>query len=146
MEIHNIRNKQPARVFENDESVLFVIAKNADGETLDITDCVENRTLVWDKPDGEWKLQIGVRSRNTGGRRDHIGLLEEDSVQILIDAVYEPHWAHYSADFGKTIAGFFSDEPELGNGPTYAQGNVLGTEQDLPWGPSMETIMSDELG
>ena len=146
MEIHNIRNKQPARVFENDETVLFVIAKNADGETLDITDCVENRTLVWDKPDGEWKLQIGVRSRNTGGRRDHIGLLEEDSVQILIDAVYEPHWAHYSADFGKTIVGFFSDEPELGNGPTYAHGNVLGTEQDLPWGPSMEKIMSEELG
>ena len=145
MEIHNC-NKKHARVFLNDETVLFVIAKNADGETLDITDCVDGRTLYWDKPEGKWTLQIGVRSRNTGGRRDHIGLLEEESVQILIDAVYEPHWAHYADDFGKTIAGFFSDEPELGNGPTYAQGNVLGTEQDLPWGPSMETIMSDELG
>lgn len=146
MEIHNCNGK-PARVFENDETVLFVIAKNENGQTLDITDCVENRThLNWDKPDGKWTLQIGVRSRNTGGRRDHIGLLDEDSVQILIDAVHEPHWQHYAADFGKTIVGFFSDEPELGNGPTYKQGNVLGTDQDLPWSTEMEKIMSEELG
>ncbi|MBO5128180.1 MAG: hypothetical protein J6D10_11485, partial [Clostridia bacterium] len=108
MQINNCSGT-PARVFEDDESVLFVIAKNAGGKTIDITGCVENRILHWDKPDGEWTLEICVRSRNTGGRRDHIGLLEEDSVQILIDAVHEPHWQHYAADFGKTIAGFFSD-------------------------------------
>ncbi len=145
MQINNCSGT-PARVFEDDESVLFVIARNVGGKTIDITDCVENKTLHWDKPDGEWTLEICVRSRNTGGRRDHIGLLEEDSVQILIDAVHEPHWQHYAADFGKTIAGFFSDEPELGNGPTYAQGNVFGTDQDLPWSPTMEKLMSEDLG
>ena len=36
---------------------------------------------------------------------------------MLLDTVYEPHYAHYAAEFGQTIAGFFSDEPELGNVP-----------------------------
>jgi len=146
MEIHNC-NGTPARVFENDETVLFVIARNADGQTLDITDCVENRTqLKWNKPDGEWKLQIGVRSRNTGGRREHIGIIEDEGVQLYLDSVHELHWQRYADEFGKTFMGFFSDEPELGNGPTYAHGNVLGTNQDLPWGPTIEKLMIEALG
>lgn len=30
---------------------------------------------------------------------------------MLLDAVYEPHYERYKEDFGKTIAGFFSDDP-----------------------------------
>ena len=36
-------------------------------------------------------------------------------MRVLIEAVYEPHWEHYKDEFGKTIVGFFSDEPSLGN-------------------------------
>ncbi|MBQ7839326.1 MAG: hypothetical protein IJ390_02405 [Lachnospiraceae bacterium] len=135
----------PARVF-CDDSILFVTAQNSNGEAIDLTDHVTNEILCWDKPAGEWTLQVGIRSRNMGGRRDYINVTEEDSCKVLIDAVYEPHWQHYADDFGKTIVGFFSDEPELGNGPTYAQGNLMGTEQDLPWGASMEATVSKALG
>lgn len=135
----------PARVFHND-SILFVTARNADGETFDLTDYVTNEKLCWDKPAGNWTVQVGIRSGNTGSRRDYINVTEEESCRVLIDAVYEPHWQHYADDFGKTIAGFFSDEPELGNGVTYAKGNLLGTDQDLPWGKSMEVAVSGALG
>ena len=40
-------------------------------------------------------------------------MLSRESVHKLIEAVYEPHYAHYAALFGKTIAGFFSDEPRF---------------------------------
>ena len=116
-----------------DDTVVFAVARNAQGQVLDLTGMVEGETLCWDKPAGEWTLQIGFWSRNMGGRRENICVIEEEGVQILIDAVYEPHWQHYAADFGKTIQGFFSDEPELGNGRTYASGNRMGTDQDLPW-------------
>ena len=68
------------------------------------------------------------------------------SCRVLIDAVYEPHYAHFSRYFGNTFVGFFSDEPELGNGLLYAQGNTLGSEQDLPWGEELRTALEKRLG
>ena len=116
------------------------------GQVLDLTGLVEGETLCWDKPAGDWTLQVGFWSRNMGGRRENICIIEEEGVQVLIDAVYEPHWQHYAADFGKTIQGFFSDEPELGNGRTYAKGNRLGTDQDLPWSDEVEAAVAEALG
>ena len=135
----------PARVF-HDDRILFVTARNEAGETVDLTDCVVGEIFTWDKPAGEWTLQICVCSGNTGGRRDHICSVDMDSVQVLINAVYEPHWQHYADDFGKTIAGFFSDEPELGNGKTYGHRNLLGTDQDLPWSDEVEAAVAEALG
>lgn len=145
MEIPQERFGKPARVF-HDESILFVLARNPEGETIDLTDHVDGEILRWNKPAGKWILQVVTRSRNTGGRRNYINVTEKESCRVLIDAVYEPHWQHYADDFGKTIAGFFSDEPELGNNVTYVTGNRLGTDQDLPWGASMEAAVTQALG
>ena len=87
-----------------------------------------------------------VISRNAGFHRNYINMTQADSVRVLIDAVYEPHWQHYAADFGRTIAGFFSDEPELGNGFLYDKGNQLGIRQDLPWGKELEEELPKALG
>ena len=66
-------------------------------------------------------------------------MMDRDSCRIQIDAVYEPHYAHFGDKFGSVIAGFFSDEPELGNNSMYKMYNLLGTEQDLPWSRELET-------
>lgn len=68
------------------------------------------------------------------------------SCRLLIDAVYEPHWQHYREDFGKTIAGFFSDEPELGNGHIFCNDNLLGTDQDLPFAAALPPLLRESLG
>jgi len=128
------------------ERILFVTARNSAGESIDLTDSIVDDILYWNKPADKWILQIGICSLNTAGRQEYINVTEKDSCKILIDSVYEPHWQHYADDFGKTIVGFFSDEPEFGNGRTYAQGNVMGTDQELPWGPSMEAAVSEALG
>ena len=36
----------------------------------------------------------------------------KDCVDWFIQTVYQPHYDHFKADFGKTILGFFYDEPE----------------------------------
>ena len=134
----------PARKF-NDDSILCLTARQRE-KTIDLTHQCKDGVLLWDKPEGDWTLSAVIRSRNTGSHRNYINMTDPESCQVLIDSVYEPHWQHYAADFGKTIVGFFSDEPELGNGGMYAKDNFLGTQQDLPWSVSVEKAMVQALG
>ena len=61
--------------------------------------------------------------------------------------MYEPHWAHYKEEFGKTMANL-SDEPELGNGHLYDHDNGLGCSptMDYPWSRELEVRLKEELG
>ncbi len=138
-------DKPPARVFENDR-ILSVAAVSGSGEIIDLGGCVTGEQLSWTKPSGAYTLRVITVSGNSGYHRDYINMADADSVRILLDAVYEPHWQHYAADFGKTLAGFFSDEPELGNGLLYEKENYLGDRQDLPWSTALEQEISENLG
>ena len=138
-------NLQPARAF-TDDSLLCVVAQERGGERIDLTGHVENNILHWEKPAGDWTLCVCGRTRNAGPHRDYINMTNPESCKVLLDAVYEPHWKHYAEDFGKTIAGFFSDEPELGNAELYIKGNVMGSNQDLPWSCCVEKDLAETLG
>ncbi|MFA5865708.1 MAG: glycosylhydrolase-like jelly roll fold domain-containing protein [Phycisphaerae bacterium] len=111
-----------------DQLVRVVVARRTDGvdkldaDTLiDVTDKVIDGVLYWDIPDGYWRVFIFVRTRNGGedATRDYLNPLDPAAVRAFIDTVYEPHYAHFADEFGKTFAGFFSDEPRFGNHPTY---------------------------
>lgn len=108
--------------------------------------CINDGILEWEKPAGRWKIVLCYLSRNAGVRRNYMNMLEMDSVKILIKEVYEQHYAHYKDKFGKVIAGFFSDEPELGNGNIYYMYNLLGTDQDLPWSRTLESTLMEKWG
>ena len=103
-------------------------------------------TVTWQKPEGGWTVWVLGLTRNAGVHRDYMNMLDPESCHLLIEAVYEPHWAHYQADFGTTIAGFFSDEPELGNGHLFWFDNLLGTDQDLPFSRVLLGDLSAVLG
>ena len=137
-------NIPPARVFEDDRVIQVSLCR--DGQVTDLTDSLSGFLLTFDKPAGEAELRVLAASRNSGYHRDYINMTQADSVRVLIDTVYESHWQHYAADFGKTIAGFFSDEPELGNGFMYDKQNPLGISQDLPWGRELEAMIREALG
>lgn len=137
----------PARIFDiSQDRILSVTAIAEDGTETDLSEWIDGETLRWLKPMGMYTLQIVTMSSNSGCHRDYINMTDAESCKLLLDTVYEAHWEHYAEDFGKTIAGFFSDEPELGNGLLYAQGNLLGTCQDLPWGRELESRLADRLG
>lgn len=136
------------RIFSGDQllSVTAIRSDQAECNIMDLTGQVKEGKLNWVVPAGEWKICVCKLSRNCGAHRNYINMIDEKSCKVLLDAVYEPHYKHYADDFGKTIAGFFSDEPELGNGPLYSYGNVLGTDQDLPWSRELETLLENSLG
>ena len=122
-------------------------SENSDYESeTDLMPLIEGDTLTWTPDEGEWRIYAIHTSRNFGIHRSYINMMDKTSCRVLIDAVYEPHYAHYTSDFGKTIAGFFSDEPELGNGHLYDFEDYLGADTDYPWSTELETEMRRALG
>ena len=137
------------RVFSPDTVLSATAVRMGKGdreqERVDLTPMIQNGRLVWDAPEGNWKIGLCKLSRNCGAHRTYINMMNPDSCRILLDTVYESHFEHYKAEFGNTIAGFFSDEPELGNGKLYS-GEKLGTDQDLPWSSTLAPELEKALG
>lgn len=141
----------PKRVF-NDDYIYKVLACSIEsggviGTILDLTDAVRDGTLIWDVPAGYWKIYVTYLTRDAKGRNDYINFLDAKSCRLLIDAVYEPHYTHYKHLFGNTIAGFFSDEPPIGNTPGYTPGDLIGKpNMPLSWSAAMPARMQEAYG
>jgi len=83
-----------------------------DGSTLvDLAGSIRGGTLTWDVPPGRWQL-MKFTWEHVGGRRILVDGASRDSVDWFIRTVYQPHYDHFKEDFGKTIRGYFYDEPE----------------------------------
>jgi len=124
-----------------------VITEGKLGVPTDLTPLVNDGILEWDVPEGYYLIFILYLTRDANGRNNYINFIDRDSCRLLIDAVYEPHWAHYADEFGKTIAGFFSDEPTIGNSPGYTDCNYIGkTKQPLPWSDAVPVKMKEAFG
>ena len=85
------------------------------------------------------------KTRRGTTQRDYIHLIDADSVKVLIEAVYEPHYEHYSRYFGNTIAGFFSDEPSLGNCQTVGSAGDVSMNNQRLGQPGLALPWTDEL-
>lgn len=139
-----------------DGRLLAVLAcPKPDGETLDVcaegildlTDQVENGFVYFDIPEGPYRLFVLYTTQTGGGRADYMNLIDADSVRVLIDEVYEPHYRRYREYAGDTFRGFFSDEPELGNEPGYPFDAALGKANvRLPWSAQMEDALRELWG
>lgn len=147
--VFSMRNNKEHRWFEDDKLVSVCAARIDEGfdatTLIDITELVKDGQLTWDVPPGKWMIYVNYLTRNSGCRENYINMVDKESVRIQIEAVYEPHYEHYKEEFGKTIAGFFSDEPEFGNGLIY-ESIAIGENQDLPWSGEVEKKMAACLG
>ena len=144
---------QPKDFFENDEEILSVTAWEIDDHgrltnPVDVSKYVQKGTLIWNVPNGSWKIYATFTTHNGDGRTDYINILDQASVRVLIDEVYEKHYEKYAHEFGKTILGFFSDEPMVGNIAGGYQSAKLGGPKPLtnPWQESMPAMLKDRLG
>ena len=145
-------SKFPA--FHDDELVSVVaIRENGVGaeDLIDLTDLVktsENGEFCFRAPkEGDaWRVAILHLTRNRGPHRDYINMMDKKSCRLLIDAVYEPHFAHYGELFGTTIAGFFSDEPEIGNGHMYEFNKKIGELDDQAWSSPVGERLQKQWG
>ena len=136
----------------HDDHMFRVIACSVEekgfiGKPVDLTYLADEGKLIWDVPEGYWKIYVVYLTRDARGRNNYINFLDEKSCRVLIDAVYEPHYEKYKELFGTVIAGFFSDEPPIGNTPGYTRGDLIGKpDMSLAWSGEMPEMMEKEYG
>lgn len=115
-------------------------------DILDLTEEVRKGKMEFIAPAGVWRIYALNLTRNRGPHRDYINMMSKASCRVLLDTVYEAHWRHYREYFGKTIAGFFSDEPEIGNGHLYESGKRFWEVEDQAWSAEVEAELKEALG
>lgn len=105
----------------------------------------ENKKVTFDLPEGEWRILIVVSTVKGGESQteDYLNPIDPKATDVLLDEVYEKHYAKYADEFGKTIQGFFSDEPRFGNahGPYAAIG---AEDMVLPWRADLLELLNEE--
>lgn len=118
------------------------------GEPKLLDDQIRDGRLVVDLPEGYWRIFVVYSTYDAQGRNDYINFMDKDSCHLQIEAVYEPHWEHYKDLFGNVIAGFFSDEPPVGNVPGYNPAASVGTDPQMAvaWSRSMQERMNQSYG
>ena len=84
-------------------------------EVIDLTGTCKDGYATFLLPKGQWRIHVIYKTRTDGGNEYYINMIDQASAHTQIEGVYEAHYEHYKEEFGRTIAGFFSDEPELGN-------------------------------
>lgn len=144
--IENYAMEKDVREFDDDRLLAVFALEAKSGRTYNLMPFVKENQIETVLPEGNWTIYILHLSRNQGYHRSYINMMDEYSCKVLLDAVYEPHYEHYKEDFGKTIAGFFSDEPELGNGHMYNMEDGFGTPNDYPWSQELETCLEERMG
>ncbi len=131
-----------------DDAWLGAVAVRKGGSSIqDLIPLEEKEGRIQFAPEkGEWKIYSCLLTRNRGPHRDYMNMLDEESCRTLIEAVYEPHYEHYRKDFGTTIAGFFSDEPEIGNGHLYQMDQKIYEVSDQPWSMALQEKLEQLWG
>ena len=116
-------------------------------EGTDLTGKVKDGILTWDVPEGTWRIFVNSMTTDFGARPEYINYIDEDSVRVLIESVYEAHYKHYKDEFGKTILGFFSDEPGFYNTDDLKMDDKIGEKMmPLPWCGELEEKMETVCG
>lgn len=128
------------------ENLSYVVAVGEHGKRIDLTENIVGNRVMLELDDDRYTLYFFVTTTQAMGDRldSYTNLLVKESVRILIDSVYEPHYARYQKDFGGVFAGFFSDESSFMSAPRYDQ--ILGTGGPLPWSVFFLQQFSEKLG
>ena len=87
-------------------------------------------------------------TRTDGGDETYINMIDKESAYTQIEGVYESHFAQYGQEFGKTIAGFFSDEPQFGNVTEYCNPDTQTGRfpMPLPWSRELQDLLETAYG
>lgn len=133
--------------FSDDQCIgVIAVKKNGCGENDLVVLKEREGKIVFSPLEGDWKIYSCQLTRNRGPHRNYMNMLDKEACRTLIETVYEPHYAHYKDDFGKTIAGFFSDEPEIGNGHLYLMDQKIYEQDDQPWSMQLQRDLEKQWG
>ncbi len=138
---------------ENNRLYAVVAAKFAQHnlfyeETIDLTDSCHGDFVSFMLPQGQWRIFVLYLTRTDGGDETYINMIDKESAYTQIEGVYESHFAQYGQEFGKTIAGFFSDEPQFGNVTEYCNPDTQTGRfpMPLPWSRELQDLLETAYG
>lgn len=147
------------RVGENSRLLgAFLFERDENGRLMpspkDVTAFVEDDVLSVTLDEGFFRVFFLFSANGADLFPDYIDMISPSSVELLVDTVYETHYAHFKDRFGTTFRGFFSDEPAFANGRfntampdrsiyDYTLGfNGLA----LPWSDELRGMLDESLG
>ena len=104
---------------------------------VDLSASIRNGRLTWSAPAGKWKVMKFTHKQapglgQGGGRELSVDGMSRDCVEWYLQTVYQPHYDQFKDDFGKTIVGFFYDEPET-RGDWGTELNGVLAERGIDW-------------
>ena len=137
----DIRTFAKDKRHQNDRFLVAVLAKNDirekqafwEDSLQDVSDSYSEGKLTLLLEGGHYSIFVLYETEcGEEKTKEYLDPMRKEATQVLIDEVYEKHYQRYALEFGKTIVGFFSDEPRFGN--------IKGTEaligrtvMPLPW-------------
>ena len=142
---------------DKNEKIVNIVAfkKDLAGETLDhksaidLTDKYNDGMVYFDIPKGTWRVSVTIETTYQDKSERlfyYIDMLNYESCHAMIDAIYQPHYEHFSEYFGNTFAGFFSDEPGFLN-VAYTYYNNLGQMgSPYPWRDDLPKLIGESAG
>ena len=88
-----------------------------EGDSLiDLAPQIHEGKLSWQVPAGKWRIVkfSHVQGPHLSWQKKQLSIdgASKDCVDWFLQMVYQPHYDYFKADFGKTIPGYFYDEPE----------------------------------
>ena len=102
---------------------------------VDLAPHVRDGRLSWQVPGGKWRVMkfthVQAPPLQQNGQFSVDGA-SKDCVAWFLRTVYQPHYDHFQADFGRTIRGFFYDEPETA-GDWGTELNAVLAEGNVDW-------------
>ena len=103
--------------------------------------------ITFTLPQGQWRIHVLYTTYTDGGNESYINMIDSVSAHTQIEGVYEEHFKHYGDLFGTVIAGFFSDEPQLGNTSEQGYDTKLGKPgMQLPWSNELSEMLKERCG
>ena len=121
------------------------------GDTLvDLAPHISGGKLTWSAPAGKWRVFKFTHKQapgliQQGGSQLSVDGASKDCVDWYLQTVYQPHFEHYGSDFGKTIRGFFYDEPET-PGDWGTELNRVLAEWNVDWKKAYVAYKSELAG
>jgi len=141
------------------DKLMSIIAWQVEGTTaepvyvqgVNLTENVQNGLLIWDVPEGFWRICVIFYSQHRGVDWcwRSVDVLNPESCALMISEVYEPHYERFAKYFGNAFAGFFTDEPFIGNmsQSIYRFDEKLGEDTYvLPWREDMVSLIAEAEG
>ena len=124
------------------------------GEPVCLNEHVHGGRVYLQLPAGVWRICYFLKTQHHALKENYINMLDEASCDVLLQEVYEAHYQRFSAYFGNTFQGFFSDEPGFCN--TYEEWSLVkGNIYDrrigdaglaLPYSDALLQMMTQQLG